>query len=248
MGEGPTVADGRDAGAREPTGVALVAVPGLGLSAAVPRHVLDRLGRPARAVELPGYVLPAGRGAPRAPADLARLLLDRLPVDRAVLVGHSASSHIVVEAARQAPARVAALVLIGPTTDRRARTWPRLLGRWLHTALWERPGPVPRLLHDYSRTGLGAMARGMDSARRHDIAAGLAGVAVPVLVVRGRHDRICPRGWADELASRAPRGEAVTLSAGAHMVPLTRPAELAAAIGAFLGREVDERPERRGAA
>lgn len=248
MSEGPAAADERDAGRREPPGVPLVAVPGLGLSAAVPGRFLDLLGRPSRVVELPGFGRPAGRGTPRRPAELARLLLDRLPTDRVVLVGHSASSQIVVEAVRRAPARVAALVLIGPTTDRRAMTWPRLLGRWLRTAVRERPGQVPRLLHDYYRTGIGAMVRGMDTARRHDIAAGLVGVAVPVLVVRGPRDRICPLDWADELAARASHGEVVTLSAGAHMVPLTRPAELAAVIGAFLGRELDGRLGQRGAA
>jgi pimeloyl-ACP methyl ester carboxylesterase len=133
---------------------------------------------------------------------------------------------------------VVALVLIGPTTDPRARTWPRLLGRWLRTAIRERPGQLPRLLRDYHRTGLGSMVRGMDAARRDDIRPGLGGVCVPVLVVRGPRDRICPRVWADELAARALRGRTATLSAGAHMVPLTRPAELAAAIEAFLGRDL----------
>jgi pimeloyl-ACP methyl ester carboxylesterase len=223
----------------EPSGIPIVAVPGLGLSGAVPRHFLDRLPRPVEVVELPGFGVPAPRGAPRRPDELARLLLDALPVEQVVLVGHSASSQIVVEAAVRAPTRVAALVLIGPTTDPRAATWPRLVGRWLRTAVWERPGQVPRLLHDYARTGLGSMVRGMDAARRHDIRPGLAGSGVPVLVVRGRHDRICPRAWAAELAGRAAGGRLATLAAGAHMVPLTRPGELAATIEAFLVDALD---------
>jgi pimeloyl-ACP methyl ester carboxylesterase len=231
----------------DPAGVALVAVPGLGLSAAVPRRFLDLLQRPSDVVELPGFGLPPGHPA-LGPADLARLLLDRLPASRTVLIGHSASCQIVVEAAVRSPGRVAALVLIGPTTDPRAWTWPRLLGRWLRTAVRERPGQVPQLLHDYHRTGLGSMVRGMDAVRRHDIRPGLTGAGVPVLVVRGPRDRICPQVWADELASRALRGRAVTLSAGAHMVPLTRPAELAATIEAFLDREVAEQREPGGVA
>jgi pimeloyl-ACP methyl ester carboxylesterase len=246
---------GPDAGATEaaapgppdpaPPGVPIVAVPGLGLSAEVPRRFLALLRRPSEVVELPGYGVPAGRAAP-GPADLARLLLDRLPVARAVLIGHSASCQIAVEAAVRSPGRVAALVLIGPTTDPRARNWPRLLGRWLGTAVRERPGQLPQLLRDYHRTGFGSMARGMDAARRHDIRPGLSGVCVPVLVVRGPRDRICPQVWADELAARALHGRAATLSAGAHMVPITRPAELAATIAAFLGRDVDEQCEASG--
>lgn len=219
----------------DPGAVPIVAVPGLGLSGDVPRRFLDLLPWPSTVIELPGFGLPAGRGAPRHAAELARPLLDRLPVGRVVLVGHSASCQIVVEAAVRAPGRVVALVLIGPTTDPRARTWPRLLGRWLRTAVRERPGQVPQLVREYRRTGLGTMVRGMDTIRRDDIVAGLAGVSVPVLVVRGPRDRICPRVWADEVAAATPRGRVTTLAAGAHMVPITRPTELAAAIDAFLG-------------
>jgi pimeloyl-ACP methyl ester carboxylesterase len=227
------------------TTLPIVAVPGLGLSADVSRRFLELLPRPSLVVELPGFGRPAGRPA-LGPEALARLLLDRLPVDRAVLVGHSASCQVVVEAAVRSPGRVAALVLIGPTTDPRASDWPRLLGRWLGTAVRERPGQVPQLLRDYYRTGLGSMTREMDAVRRHDIRPGLAGVCVPVLVVRGPHDRICPRAWADELAARALDGRARTLSAGAHMVPITRSAELAAAITAFLDTALRRRPPAAG--
>jgi pimeloyl-ACP methyl ester carboxylesterase len=49
----------------------------------------------------------------------------------------------------------------------------------------------------------------------------LRDVQVPALVVRGRHDRICPADWARSLAP------AETLGAGAHMVPLTHGDQLA---------------------
>jgi pimeloyl-ACP methyl ester carboxylesterase len=74
------------------------------------------------------------------------------------------------------------------------------------------------------------MARAMDLARREDVRATLAGVAAPVLVVRGSQDRICPADWA---ASVAPR--VVTLAGGAHMVPSTHGGQLAAAIERFAG-------------
>lgn len=220
--------------------VPLVAVPGLGLSKAVPARMLDLLpDRPSTVVELPAFGLPAGRGTPLDPDHLAHLLLSRLDdagTGRAVLLGHSASCQIVVQAALQAPHLVAALVLIGPTTDLRAGTWPRLAARWLRTALWERPGQVPRLVRDYQHTGLGAMARGLDAARRHRIDHALAAVESPVLVVRGLHDRIAPDTWTTALAACAPSGQAETLPAGAHMVPLTHPAALAACIRTFVDR------------
>jgi pimeloyl-ACP methyl ester carboxylesterase len=220
--------------------VRVVAVPGLGLSVPVARRALDRLPDVDGAVVLlPGFGRRAPRGTPVAPDRLARLLLERLPAGgQVVLVGHSASCQIVAEAAVQAPGRVAALVLVGPTTDPRAATWPALVGRWLRTAVHERPGQIPLLVRAYARTGLLSMARGMDAARQHRLMATVAAVACPVLVVRGRHDAICPADWAAALASGTADGRAETLPAGAHMVPITYADALAARIAAFLDERV----------
>jgi pimeloyl-ACP methyl ester carboxylesterase len=216
----------------------LAAVPGLGLSAAVPRHTLDRLrGVASLVVELPGFGLPAAPRDSLHPAALADRLLDRLEAvgaGPAVLFGHSASCQLVAQAAARAPRHVTGLVLVGPTTDPRGAGWPSLVGRWLRTAGHERPGQVPQLVRDYTHTGLRCMARGMDVARRDRIDAALALVRCPVLVVRGRHDRIAPREWTERLAGLVPRGEALTLPAGGHMVPITHPAPLAAAMHEFL--------------
>lgn len=215
----------------------VVAVPGLGLSAAVPQRTLQRLPVPSGVVELPGFGSPARPGSPRHPADLARCLLARLDglgMERVTLLGHSASCQVVAHAAVLAPDRVAALVLVGPTTDPDTATWPALVRRWLRNVVWERPGQAPLVLRDYRRTGLGAMARALNAARHDRIDHVLAGVASPVLVVRGAHDRICSAAWTRTLAAGTPHGTAVTLTGGAHMVPLTRPGELAATISAFL--------------
>jgi pimeloyl-ACP methyl ester carboxylesterase len=212
----------------------LVAVPGLGLSAAVPHRTFDHLPHPATVVELPAFGRPAPRGTDLSPEALAAELVRNLPAGRVVLLGHSASCQIVVAAAARAPERVAALVLVGPTTDPRAAGWPGLVARWLRTAAHERPGQVPRLLHDYTRTGLAAMRRGMAAARRDHIGRTLAAVSCPVLVVRGARDRIAPADWTEALAAVAPHGRARTLPAGAHMVPMTHPAALAAAVAEFL--------------
>lgn len=213
-----------------------MSVPGLGLSEAVVRRTLDRLpGVDGAVVLLPAFGRRAPRGTDAAPAPLADLLLADLPADgRVVLVGHSASCQIVAEAALRAPDRVAGLVLVGPTTDPRSATWPALARRWLRTAAHERPGQIPLLVRDYARTGLVSMARGMDAARHHRLDHALTGVTCPVLVVRGRNDAICPVDWAAALAAAAPRGTARTLPEGAHMVPVTHPAALAARIAAFL--------------
>jgi pimeloyl-ACP methyl ester carboxylesterase len=225
-------------GPANPSFAPVVAVPGLGLSVEVPARALRQLQQVvgSTVVALPGYGLPRERGVALNPAALAARLrqhLDTAQVAEAVLLGHSASCQIVVEAAAQNPARVIGVVLVGPTTDPRAARWPALAARWVRTAPWERPGQVPVLARDYHQTGLPNMARAMDAARRHRIDRLLARVACPVLVVRGRHDRIAPADWVSTLAELASQGRAVTLPAGAHMVPITHPTALAAHIEAF---------------
>jgi pimeloyl-ACP methyl ester carboxylesterase len=131
--------------------------------------------------------------------------------------------------------RVAGLVLVGPTTDPRARTWPALVRRWLRTARREDLGQMPGLLRQYARTGLVSMARGMSSARKDRLERTLDQVSCPVLVVRGRHDAICDESWARIVADVAPRGSrAVTLPVGAHMVPSTHGPLVAAEVATFL--------------
>jgi pimeloyl-ACP methyl ester carboxylesterase len=92
---------------------------------------------------------------------------------------------------------------------------------------------VPVLVRDYARTGLETMRRGMEAAREHRTDLDLVLVGCPVLVLRGRHDRICSAGWADALAAAAPHGSSRTLPSGAHMVPLTRGTLVAEQLDAF---------------
>lgn len=218
------------------TDARLVAVPGLGLSVEVARRVLDLLPVRASVVLLPSFGRRARRGTPLTPERLAELLLDDVAsgTGPVVLVGHSAGCQLVAEAAVRAPDRVRGIVLVGPTTDPHAATWPRLARRWLRTAVHETPRQLPLLVRAYACTGLVSMARGMDAARRHRLDHVLAAVGCPVLVVRGRHDAICPATWTAALAAAAPLGRSETLPAGAHMVPVTRPADLAASIATFL--------------
>ena len=222
------------------TGPRVVCVPGLGLRAddwrAAAAELEDLVAARTSVRQLPGYGIRPRRDDDLRPASLGARLGDELPPGAAVLVGHSASCQVVAHAAATAPGRVRGLVLVGPTTDPRARTWHHLAGRWLATAARERPWQVPLLVRDYGRTGPGAMARAMQDARHDDIRHVLARTDVPVLVVRGRHDRICPADWASQVAAAGPRGgHVVTLVSGAHMVPLTHPRPVASAIAAWLG-------------
>ncbi|GAA5106518.1 alpha/beta hydrolase [Alloalcanivorax gelatiniphagus] len=222
-----------------PSHPTLVCVPGLGLEAAEWRTTTRELGRrtPVDQVVVstfPGYGERPRRGEDLRPATLGARLAAGLRAGT-VLVGHSASSQVVAHAAALAPERVSGLVLVGPTTDPRAGSWPRLAARWLRTAGWERPAQVPFLVRSYSRVGLRGMARAMEVARHEDVRVELGAVRCPVLVVRGRHDRICPEDWAADLAGCAPPGSrALTLPRGAHMVPITHGGLLAETLATWL--------------
>jgi pimeloyl-ACP methyl ester carboxylesterase len=213
----------------------LAIVPGLGLGPESWRATVAALGTQATVHVLPGYGVPLDPGPAPTPARLAERLVGRLtgPV---TLVGHSASCQVVAHAARLAPDLVRRLVLVGPTTDPRARSWPGLGALWLRTAGHEDPRQLPQLVRQYRRTTLRSMLRTMDAARRDDLAATLTGVGCPVVLVRGAHDRIARADWLGGLAGAGPRAARVVvqLPAGAHMVPLTHPDLLASHLAPHL--------------
>jgi pimeloyl-ACP methyl ester carboxylesterase len=221
---------------------AILAIPGLGLGPRSWAPTLNALAgdpRTTAARRVPGYGEPAPRGRTLAPERLAAALSSRMQETsgRVVVFGHSASCQIAAHVAAMNPTRVAGLVLVGPTTDPTAATWPRLITRWLATARHETPRQVPALLRQYRRTGLGAMRRAMDLARRDRIEDTLSRTSARVLVLRGRHDRICPEGWATDVAGCGGAGSrAVTLAGGGHMVPSTHGPLVAAEVAAFLDR------------
>lgn len=64
----------------------------------------------------------------------------------------------------------------------------------------------------------------------------LAAIDVPTLVVSGDRDRVEPLSTALTLRDALPRADLLVLPACGHFVPRERPAELAAAITAFLDR------------
>jgi pimeloyl-ACP methyl ester carboxylesterase len=226
-----------------------VVVPGLGLTAVSYGGLVDALGAavPTAVVALPSMGLRAEPGTaldPESSADeLARRLDEHGLADGPlVLVGHSASCQVVAELARRHPHTVRGLVLVGPTADPRMAPRRRLVVRWLRTAAHEDPCRVPGMLRSYVTTRLSGFARALRAARRRDLRATLAVTTVPVLLVRGPHDHLAPSGWLDALAATRPGIEVVTLAAGAHNLPQTRPAELARHIVTLTRRVCREAP------
>jgi pimeloyl-ACP methyl ester carboxylesterase len=210
----------------------VVLVPGLGLD----QRSSARLRRlvAAEVVPLPGM----GRRAPvPSTDDLAVRLLAELGPGPVLLVGHSQSCQVVAAAA--ADPRVRGVLLLGPTTDPRMRRLRVLVSRWLRTAVREPLWQLPLVLAQWLHTGPRAMAALWRLLAPDRIDARLAGVAVPVLIVRGTRDALCPHDWAACLAGCAPRGRLVELPGAAHMTVQTRPDDVARLVDGLRGELTD---------
>jgi pimeloyl-ACP methyl ester carboxylesterase len=199
-----------------------VFVPGLGLDARSSARVRTHLG--GAVVHLPGMGL---RETVPPLEILAERLVAALGEGPVVLVGHSQSCQVVVAAA-QRDARIARVVLLGPTTDPRMRRPTVLARRWLATAVREPLRQVPLVLVQWARTGPRAMVALWRVASPDRIDRRVATVTVPVVVVRGTRDALCPHDWAADLTAAAPDGRLVEIPGAVHMTVQTHPAEVVA--------------------
>jgi pimeloyl-ACP methyl ester carboxylesterase len=206
----------------------VVHVPGLGLDGRSSARLRRRSG--GTVVILPGMGLRRSVGPLPDLADELRAALRSGPV---VLVGHSQSCQVVVAAAERDP-RVTGVLLLGPTTDPRMRRLPVLAARWVRTALREPWWQLPLVLAQWLHTGPAAMAALWRRTSGDRIDERLRRVAVPVVVVRGDRDALCPHDWAAHLAGCAPRGRLTEIPGAAHMTPQTHPDAVAALIEELL--------------
>lgn len=210
----------------------LVVVPGLGATGYL-RPTLERAAARTRVhlLDLPGF---GHRDTARLPADVtsvARVLtawLEQVPREPVLLLGHSTGAQTALRAAVAAPGGVRSLVLGGAVFPPGRRTLPRALGAVLRALPHERPGELPAVLPAYLRGArrLPELVRTGLQERPEDLVPSLR---VPLLVLRGRHDALCPPSWAALLADRAPRGT-LRVVPGGHNCVWTHPEECDAAL------------------
>lgn len=214
----------------------LVLVHGLGVSSRYLVPVAERLAEARRvlAPDLPGF----GRSeAPERLLDVPGLAaalaawLDTAGIERTPLLANSLGCQVAVELAVAAPARVEALVLVGPTVDPSARTLVRQSLRLLATAPREGVPLVPLVAYEYGTRPLRTL-RTARAMLRHRIEERLPLLEAPTLVVRGDGDRVVPQRWAEEVA-RLARGRLEVLPGG-HALNFTAPDALARLTLSFL--------------
>ncbi|PZR53875.1 alpha/beta hydrolase [Xylanimonas oleitrophica] len=207
-----------------PAAPAVVLVHGLGSSARAYRHLVGPLSQDAEvhAVDLPGFgASPRPRRdvtvAAHAAALAAYLRQHVGGRPRPVVVGHSMGAQVVGQLLADHPDAVGAGVLLGPTSDPRARTLPQQALRLGLDALGEAPGAVGNLLVDtLVRSGPPYYVAQLRHVVEHHLEQVLPRVEVPVVVVRGDRDPVAPSSWTALLAASAPRGISRTVRGRHH--------------------------------
>jgi pimeloyl-[acyl-carrier protein] methyl ester esterase len=202
-----------------------------------------------------------GRSTP-SPFTLADLagdlasLVERLALERAVLVGWSLGSLVALAAVPRVRERLAALVLVAGTPRFTAcEGWPHGLPRTHVEALAARLRRDPRRalarfdasmfaegeLDDGGRRRVEALRAaipvdpaaaqaGLDVLASDDLRPALAALDLPALLLHGERDAICPAGAARAMASAIPGARLRVLPGLGHAPFLSRPGVLADAV------------------
>lgn len=246
-----------DAGAGDP----VVLVHGWAFASGVFDAEAERLARSHRVIrpDLRGH----GRSS-SGPFELAALagdlaaLADALGLERAVVVGWSLGGQIALAALPLVRRRLAGLVLVSATprftagegwthgvpaqslevlAHRVRRDPARAVARFREGAFVEGevdgtvraraaalPAPDPR-----------AAREGLELLAREDLRPSLAALDLPVLVLHGERDPICPPGAGRALAAAVPSARLVELRGAGHAPFLSRPGAFGDALASFLG-------------
>jgi pimeloyl-ACP methyl ester carboxylesterase len=175
----------------------------------------------AHLIELPGF---GGSGEPsreltlRDYAETVAAWLDAADIGQVVLVGHSSGTQTAARAAGLRPDTVAALVLASPTIDPMARSWTRLLVYWWLDANYPTPGLIASHKPEWRRAGAWRLAHAVHAHLRDRLEDTIPQLTMPVLVLRGRDDRLLSARWAHEIASLARHGQFAEMP-GPHTFP-----------------------------
>lgn len=209
-------------------------------------------------VDLPGHgrsALPRGRLTIDGMANDVAVLLERLDVPPAHVVGLSLGGCVGLALALRAPERVRSLVLVNAFARLRpvgARGAVRMLKRVVllvtapmplvaaHVARGLFPDPMQRELYDGAVVSLSRMSRRAYAAAcgalaSFDTRTRLGSVRCPTLVVAGGRDTTVPLAAKEALARAIPGARLVTLDASGHATNVDQPERFNRTVLEFVG-------------
>ncbi len=214
----------------------LVLLPGLLCDAALWRHQTEHL---TDIVEVQVADLTQDNSIPA----MAERLLASAPPTFA-LAGLSLGGYVAQEVMRQAPERVERLALVDTNAradteeQRRARgtliklaevgkfkgVTPRLLPNLVHPSRLEDPAVADVVMQMAERVGQEAFKRQQEAIMgRPDGRPDLESIRVPVLILAGRQDAICPIPMQQEMAERLANAKLILVEDCGHLASLERP-------------------------
>ena len=213
-------------------------------------------------VDIYGQGEGAGEFSYQAGVDRILAVLDKLGIDRAVVVGWSLGGQLALLLQQQAPERCRGLVLVATTPcfcsrDGYAHGLPLAEVRQMQLRLrrdYQRTAAeFCRLMFTPDELALAGAAAAIDAVlaalpapeaaaaslrelMTADLRDGLGRVGLPLLLVHGAADRICPASVAGYLQDLLPPTELVLLPAVGHAPFITRPAEFNRIVADFVAR------------
>ncbi|WP_169053884.1 alpha/beta fold hydrolase [Agromyces sp. H66] len=204
-----------------PDGPAYVLVHGLGMAHEywdAMAEVIEPTGT-VYALDLPGFGGAPEPSRPLSMAESGELLAELLAAEgirRPVLVGHSTGAQVVAEAAARHPELVGRVVLIGATVNPRERTLAKQVLRFLQDIAIVNPKVLATGFAAYLDAGPRWFIANLRPMLDHRIELVLPSIEAETLVIRGEHDHLVPRYWAEEMAALAPRGRFAEVPGRGH--------------------------------
>ena len=232
-------------------GTPLVCLHGFPFDHTIWQPLVPRLEKAAHLIlpDLRGYgksPAPDGVYTMREMAEDVVCLLDRLHLEKAVVVGHSMGGYVSLAFAHAYPSRLAGLGLVATQAgaDNPERRQARLktansvkrhgvksvvnnmLSRL--TPKTDLTQPLLDLMMQAQPSGVVGALRGM--AERPDMTGNLADIVVPAVVVAGGADQILPLDVMKTMAQMLPKGWLVEIPEGGHMPMMESPDLVAEAL------------------
>ncbi|PPF37188.1 alpha/beta hydrolase [Pseudoclavibacter sp. AY1H1] len=201
---------------------AFVLIAGIGVASNYYENLAPGLGEfgPVHALDLPGF---AGVPYPKRPMSIQRYaavvgtVIDELGLEDPVLVGHSMGTQVVSELASQRP-ELSTVVLIGPVTNPRERSLPKLVFRFLESSARE-PFRVAILATGaYLLCGFRWFSAVLPRMMRYRIEDVLPRIQAHTLLIRGEHDSLVPRQWLRDMERLLPHASTWEIEGAAHSV------------------------------
>ena len=180
--------------------------------------------------------------------------LQSLGITQACLVGFSQGGMIAQTLALERPELIAALVLVSTSCRsdpaahdkleeriRRARTdGPVAAARLAAESVFSkaymaaRPEAIEEFVRWRAAMDQEALVHATRAAYGFDVAARLAGLTVPTLVMYGEEDALTPPPVVKRVAEHIPGSQLVGVAGAGHMIPVEKPAEFESRLDAFL--------------